>query len=363
MPSSTPSDTLARPAGSTNLIQNIRLIATDLDGTLIGSVNEFPLYKNFRDRINELRRENNAVWVACTGRNMRSFWDFFSPMRSMSILPDYIVLRHAYIYELSRIGYVPHIFWNLHIRYLLWRNELYVHDAIREWHATILESSADVKTVVRRRNRLVLRFLSEQSASAAFEILQDLVKPYKHMRVFRYQKEVDVRAVPFTKGLALAELTRHLGIQPDSVLVIGNGHNDISMMEPEVARYVGCPSNSEAEVVRYVHERGGHIANERCLGGVLEILQAYQDGQIRSQLPEWWRPPEETLNPNSARMPRRHGAMPRPSRWLVLGAIYVVLLALASFDLVPFSRPIRWPLEKIMDLLNLLVERLWTMRH
>ena len=34
---------------------DIRLIATDLDGTLIGSANEFPLYNTFRERVDQLK--------------------------------------------------------------------------------------------------------------------------------------------------------------------------------------------------------------------------------------------------------------------------------------------------------------------
>ena len=54
-------------------MQDIQLMATDLDGTLIGSVDEFPLYSSFRDRIMRLRRENDAVWAVCSGRTFRSF--------------------------------------------------------------------------------------------------------------------------------------------------------------------------------------------------------------------------------------------------------------------------------------------------
>ena len=49
--------------------QSRRMIATDLDGTLIGRSNEFGLYNAFREKINTLRREHDAVWVICTGRS------------------------------------------------------------------------------------------------------------------------------------------------------------------------------------------------------------------------------------------------------------------------------------------------------
>ena len=66
----------------------IQLLATDLDGTLIGSATEFPLYNSYREKVTELKRNYNTIWVACTGRDLSSFKRFFSPMRSMGMEPD-----------------------------------------------------------------------------------------------------------------------------------------------------------------------------------------------------------------------------------------------------------------------------------
>ena len=112
----------------------IRLIATDLDGTLIGSANEFPLYHDFRERINEIRRRFNAVWVVCTGRSRRSFQSFFNPMSQMGLLPDYTIIHHAYIYSMTRFGYLPHVPWNIHIRLLMHMHKREAHHALRGWH-------------------------------------------------------------------------------------------------------------------------------------------------------------------------------------------------------------------------------------
>jgi len=273
------------------------MLATDLDGTLIGSANEFPLYNDFREKIAELRREHGTLWVACTGRNLSSFRDFFSPMRLMGIMPDYVIVNHAYIYSISEFGCFPHILWNLRIRYLIWASKLYVRDAIESWHEMITGVSLGVSTVKRKEDRLCLRFDSEDSATVAADLLREKVKPYRHLQVFKYYMEVDVRSVPFTKGLAVSELARHLAIPASEILAIGNGHNDISMMHGDVAKDVGCPSNSEGEVIEAVHKAGGHIAGKKSLGGVLEIIEAYQSGNVCSDLPENWKPPSQGGNP------------------------------------------------------------------
>ncbi|MBN2301218.1 MAG: HAD-IIB family hydrolase [Lentisphaerae bacterium] len=316
---------------------DIRLIATDLDGTLIGSVNEFPLYAEFNARINEMRKENGLLWVACTGRNFRSYREFFSPMRVMGVMPDFIIISHAYTYSRTAFGYMPHFLWNVHIRYQMWINELAVRDAINEWYDMITGVALGVVTIRKQHNRLWLRFDSEDSANVVMDLLRERVKPFGHLRVFKYKKEVDVRSVPFTKGLAVSALAKHLNLDREHILAIGNGHNDISMLDGRVAAMVGCPSNSEAEVMRVVHEFGGHIASKRALGGVLEVMDAYAANSVRSELPDAWEDPEKGYNP---RAKPSHGHK-HHSRWLlfllIVGVItYMALLAFASLDLIPY---------------------------
>jgi len=340
---------------------DIRLIATDLDGTLIGGVNEFPLYKDFRDSINELRRHHNAVWAACTGRSRRSFREFFSPMQSMDIMPDYVILNHAYISKLRPIGYVPHFSWNLRIRYLIWSSQLRSQDAIQEWHQLIRGGAHGVRTVRLRRNRLHLRFESAESARVAAELLRERVRPYRHLHVFEYMREVDVRPVPFTKGLAVQELASHLGVGRENILAIGNGHNDISMLEGTVAALTGCPSNSDGEVMEVVHGAGGHIASGRALSGVMEILRAYETGEVCSDLPKNWRPPDKQPHPRPEERKRHRKGRRRGWRkaWWGLAILYAVAMVFASFNLLPFSGLIMKPYNWLMSIVTRIMELLW----
>lgn len=315
---------------------DIRLIATDLDGTLIGSVDEFPLYAMFRQRIEMLRRECGAVWVVCSGRRFRSFRASFSPMKAMGLMPEVVIIRHAYIYTRTRFGYVPHMVWNARVLLLLWLDRASSRRAIQAWHDLITRTTHGVRTVRRKRDRLWLRFQTDEAAAFAAAELERVSRPFRHFRVFRYRREVDVRSVPFTKGMALQELARHLKVAREHMLAIGNGHNDISILDGEVARYTGCPANSEPEVMQAVHEARGHIAQERSLRGVLEIVDAVVGGCINSDLPVWWENPAAGDNP-SPRHPSHTARTHRRVRGGLLAgaAVCTVMLVFASFGLLP----------------------------
>jgi HAD superfamily hydrolase (TIGR01484 family) len=343
----------------------IRLIATDLDGTLIGSANEFPLYDAFKARLEELRETGHVSWAACTGRTRASFNDFFHPMRAMGITPEFIILRHAYIFKLTRVGYLPRLFWNLHIFHQVQRHRFYAREALRHWREMIMGAAVGVRTADRRGDELRLQFDTDESAHVAGRLLKQKLEPYRHLQVFAYMRHVEVRPVPFTKGLAVAELAEHLGLGPENVLTIGNGHNDVSMFDPEVAQHCGCPANSEAEVMEAVHRRGGHIARERSLTGVMEILDAYRHGSVESSLPETFSP-----SPNSHGRPSRrrgkHGRSPRRIKLataaMLISMVYITLLVFAHFELIPLSGVITKPYDALMRQIERLLDLFYSAR-
>jgi len=344
-------------------VPDVKIIATDLDGTLIGKANEFSLYDDFRDRLEIYKAKHGTLWVACTGRSLKSFLHFFSPMATLGLTPDFVILKHAYIYRLTRFGYRPHYAWNFFIRYHIWSSKLYLKEALNQWHRMITGMSEGVSTVYHRRNRLCLRFSTEEAAEAAAKLLTKKAKEFKHLRVFQFLQEVDIRTVPFTKGLALGELADHLGISPAHILTIGNGHNDISMLDGSVAKLTGCPENAEVDVMGVVNRIGGHIASKKILGGVIEILDAYLEGKVNSELPEWWAPNKQQKNPRSASRAMNHPPK-KPKRrragitagWLAVLIIYAGLLVFASFGLIPFSDTILKPFTFMMTLVQKLMD-------
>jgi hydroxymethylpyrimidine pyrophosphatase-like HAD family hydrolase len=322
----------------------ICLLATDLDGTLLGLTPEFNRYNEFRDEICA-RQTAGCIWVISTGRRLRDFQRIFLPLRTFGIVPDFIVIRHAYIFERKEWGWYPHILWNLKILELQVRNRFHARRVIPHLRRLIARNIPFVRVPRQNSQRICFRFNDLDSAAQGDAILSEAVRPYRYLRVFRYRNEVDVYRVPFTKGLSLMELARKVGIAPANILAIGDGHNDISMMDPDIAQYCACPANAAPEVIETVNKNGGHIARQPHLAGVLEILQAFKNNAIDPRLPDNWIPPPELDNPRQAR-PHREGHS--GTGWISFGlfllSVYLTWAVFAYYGLAPMRQTILKPL-------------------
>lgn len=329
----------------------IRLLATDLDGTLIGSANELPLYLTFNDRIDSMRSKNDTKWVACTGRTFRSFWEFFMPMRKYGVVPEYVIIRHAFIFRLTPLGYIPHLAWNIRTMCRIWRETRATTAAIHAWHTTVVGGANGVRTISQSSGALAVRFDSEEAAAVAEDMLRLRQKEHRHMRVIRNKTDVEVRLVPATKGTAVAELSSRLGVSRDEVLAVGNGLNDISMLDGSVSSMIGCPNNSVYEVMTLVSECKGHVASQRSLSGVIEIVDAYLTGNVYSDLPEDLQEPDHRIKTSTRRHQSKNSRRGFGKRHIVIGlcTLYGSLLAFATFDVLPYSNLIRKPMEMLID--------------
>lgn len=316
-------------------IPRIKLLVTDLDGTLLGPRPEFNLYNTFRDTIHQLESDPDFRWVVSTGRDLKDYNYVFMPLRSFGITPHFVIVKHAYIFEFKTWGYIPHVIWNLRTLELIWRSRIRVSMGIPKLKRLIGQQIPFVRIPYESNNRISFRFEDSDVATLGATILKKGVIPYHYLQVFQYRNDVDVRIVPFTKGLSMAELSMKLSIPPDHILAIGNGHNDISMMDRRIARFCACPSNAAPEVIEAVHRQGGHIATSPCLGGVIESIQAFHAGKINNELPKDWIPPSGMENPSSFGRNKRLKSRKKRlvSFVLFLFAIYTILLVFASFGI------------------------------
>lgn len=328
---------------------DIRLIATDLDGTVVGANADFRLYNELREKLVEYRRRNNTVWATCTGRGLSSTEQFIVPMEMMGIKPDFLIVNHAFIYEHKRFGYFPHIMWNMKIRKTLRNNHRKVRKAISRWYSLVSGSSYGVMTVYRRKTRLRLRFRTEDAAISVEQMIAGDVKEYPYLKVVRDNRELDIFQLPFTKGLAVSELARHLSIDPDAILTIGDGYNDLSMLDQTIAVHTACPSNAESEVKYAVHMNKGHISDKEALLGVLDSMEAYYKGIINSDLPDNWTP---VAIKSSSRRPSDTSSLPATQSFrnlMLFSAVAVtILLVVAWFNVIPFSGYILRPFYVIV---------------
>ncbi len=325
------------------------MFVTDVDGTLVGHRVGFDQYEAFRRYVGILRDKYGARWVICTGRSLRSFRHVFRPMMMLGIVPDYVISRHAYIYERKSRGWIPHGVWNLRVRWLQWRHEWKVRRAIPRMRRRMLGKNPFARVVLENHGRITFQFEDEGATRFGMEIVQSVAQSSRYLQVFQYPCEIDVRAIPFTKGLAVSELAHRIGVAPERVLVVGDGHNDISMMQPDVARWTSCPVNAASEVLEAVNRAGGHIAASHSLAGVLETLKAYEDGVLNSALPSSYAAGADRSGGSGVKAPGTGGRFGFRSLILVLMVVLVVVLVLAKFHLLPFAQGLVAGYERMVD--------------
>jgi hydroxymethylpyrimidine pyrophosphatase-like HAD family hydrolase len=342
----------AKPGPRPLASPRIGLLATDLDGTLLGPSPEFNRYNEFRDEICD-RQTAGCIWVISTGRRLRDFQRIFLPLRSFGIIPDFIVTRHAYIFERKTWGWFPHVLWNLKILELQIRNRIHARRVIPRLRRLIARHIPFVRVPRQNSYRICFRFNDLDNAMRGDELLSEAVRPYPYLQVFRYRNEVDVYRVPFTKGLSLMELARKVGVVPANILAIGDGHNDISMMDPSIAGHCACPSNAAPEVIEMVNLHGGHIARQPHLAGVVEILHAFENNTVDSRLPDNWIASPDLDNPRSSRpQPSNHRRTGWVSFALFLVTIYMTWAVFAYYGFAPLRQTILKPLLFIFHVLR-----------
>ncbi len=344
-------------------MHKIKLIVTDLDGTLTGNDNELVLSGRLAELLETYRSQFGTVWAVCSGRSARGVRGSIEELQQMGLHPDYVIFRSASIYRADRYHWRPMYTWNVWLRIRMIMRFFHQTSVMREWHRKMEKTFRNVVCVYRRRQRLCLRFRNNDDALAGAEMLRrQKGSVCRHLQVHQYLSDVEVRSKMHTKGIAVEELANMLHVAPSETLCIGNGTSDITMLDGSFAAHTGCVANSEMDVIDQVHQVQGYIATAKSMAGVVEILAGYLSGDIQSDLPSWWSPAHMTKHPRMGQSrrhppPRKH--MPaRERRTLQVGllAAYAVLAVFASFGLLPFSNIIMKPFVMVTEWLVRLFE-------
>ena len=82
----------------------------------------------------------------------------------------------------------------------------------------------------------------------------------------------------YHKGAALAELSRLTEVPRENIFAAGDHHNDISMLDGQVAALASCPANAIPDVKDAVRAAGGYIAQSEYGAGVREALVYFLNG-------------------------------------------------------------------------------------
>ena len=256
---------------------DMRLLSTDFDGTIVSHVSEPILDASCMDLIGDLQAAG-AMWAINTGRSVdlleSGLTDFCFPFR-----PDFILTSERDVFRPGSNGTKWEAFGD-------W-NEQCARD-----HAELFSSASSVLAEVidfvnqKTKARIIYEPDGPAGLIAASEEEMDRVTEFieqarQKQPKFNYQRNtVYLRFchADYHKGAALAELARLIQIPRENIFAAGDHHNDISMLDGEVAAMPACPANAISEVKEAVRAAGGYVAGREHGAGVYDAIMYFLNG-------------------------------------------------------------------------------------
>lgn len=250
----------------------IKLISTDFDGTLFAEFENPPVPPHLQELIANLQ-SRGAKWAINTGRDMSSLMEALA-RAGLEIEPDYLVLVERDIFHLHESQYVADHEWN---------------DACTRDHASVFEKvRGDLNRLIEWINTrfhvhiyedpfspLCLIATSNNDMDQIHAFLESYCRTIPKLIVVRNDVYARFSHVGYTKGTALANLTRQLGLTKQSVFAVGDHLNDLPMLDPAVARFVAAPSNAVAAVKLLLQKTGGYVSPHPHGHGVADAIKYY----------------------------------------------------------------------------------------
>src|SRR5438067_6317506 len=256
----------------------IKLLSIDFDGTLVSRVSEPVLDRDCMKLIGELQSAG-AQFAINTGRSVdlleSGLTDFEFPIR-----PDFVLTTEREVFRPGSNGEKWEPFGN-------W-NERCARD-----HAELFSSAqsilAEVVDFVTQKTKAQLIYHSQgleglraESDEEMDRIVEFIERASEREPKFNYQRNtIYLRFchADYHKGAALAELARLIDVPRENIFAAGDHHNDISMLNGQVAAMAACPANAIEEVKEAVRKASGYVAKREHGAGVHEALQFFLNGR------------------------------------------------------------------------------------
>ena len=247
---------------------------------MVSRVSEPVLDEDCLELIRNLQ-QGGTIWAINTGRSVdlleSGLSDFEFPIR-----PDFILTTEREVFRPGTNGdkWEPFGDWN---------------DRCARDHAELFSSArstlAEVVDFVTHKTKAQLLYhtdglegLRTETEEEMDRIVEFIERARDPESKFNYQRNtIYLRFchADYHKGAALAELARLIDVPRENIFAAGDHHNDISMLNGEVAGMAACPANAIDEVKTAVRGAGGCVAKREHGAGVREALEFFLEGNSR----------------------------------------------------------------------------------
>ncbi|GAA5495094.1 hypothetical protein Rhal01_01266 [Rubritalea halochordaticola] len=254
--------------------QEVRgVLSFDFDGTLHVPTENPPLSPAFFEKVQQLREEG-WIWGINTGRSLPQMIDGFG-FGKFPFYPDFLVAREREIFTPGQFGrWVPVEAWKKKSakdhkkfyrqtkKFLKEVEEFVDSETDAEWVEEENGDTGVISTTIEEMQRIV-------------DYIEKHRGKYEMLGYLRNTIYLRFSHVDYHKGTALQEVARLAGVDKQHVFVIGDGHNDLDKLHPDVAGMIACVGNADEVVKEHVREQGGYVAEGIGSLGTIEALEHF----------------------------------------------------------------------------------------
>jgi len=256
----------------------LKIISTDFDGTFFAEFENPPVPEELQRLIGQLQAAGTK-WVINTGRDLSSLLEALARAH-LSVRPDYLVVVEREIYVHEKSQYVGWEDWNrtcaqahadlfARVRADLPRLVAWVNE---RFDASVYEDSYSPFCLIAEDNR---------DADVIHEYLNAYCAQVPRLTVVRNDVYARFSHEAYSKGTALSEIARRLGVRRDHILAAGDHLNDLPMLSQEHARWLVAPSNAIELVKQTVRRQDGFVSDEPHGYGVARGLEFFLESMAR----------------------------------------------------------------------------------
>ncbi|MEM9400741.1 MAG: HAD family hydrolase [Verrucomicrobiota bacterium] len=249
------------------------IISTDFDGTLISQPETAPFAPCFIDKLNELEKKNDVIWVINTGRH----WQILEQsLREIAAprYPDWAVVIEREVLQIK--DNKPHELkdWNHHCRRAhkeLFEKSRSVFHHLRK----ALEAFKGIQITDDHDSPFGLIALNLEQAHEIEQTIRHYINQFPELILVRNTIYFRFAHRDYTKGTSLQAIANHYQLPASACFAVGDNLNDIPMLHRDYAHHIACPGNAMPVVKEHVANQQGYIAQQTHAAGVTEALNYF----------------------------------------------------------------------------------------
>ena len=249
-----------------------RLIALDFDGTAAVYEPRMALHPGLMELLAQLRCSGYG-WVLNSDRCAETLLEIAGLLPD-KVRPEAVLSAQRFIHRRACSGaYEPLQPWNdsrMVLHRELWRS---IEPFFGQWQREI-EADFTIRDMV--VNDLVFAYMVPDDENPALrERMRSYIRPWDAAQLSGNHEWSFILHADFSKAALLEHYCAVRGIAREKIIAVGDGYNDITMLDAGLTPHAGCPADACPEVRAAVRAGGGYIAGTSGPEGTMEVIRYY----------------------------------------------------------------------------------------